>query len=375
MLKIEDFEVLLNRYCKGECNSNEVAEVESWYNYMSATSRFEVEDIPVLAIKTQTWNNIHSNARSSRKKVILPSWLNWAAAAVIAMPLCAAVFYYINKPAQIEEIPIATLSDPLPGGYKAILTLANGERFDLSDTKNRLQTIQNEVRITQLDSGMVVYKDMNPGNLNSADTNTIKTPKNGQYKLILPDGTKVYLNAGSSLKYPVRFAGNERRVTLTGEGYFEVTKNVKKPFIVNTINQTIKVLGTHFSVSSYDWDTARTTLAEGKVEVRASTGQKTLLTPNNQAIVIQQGIIIRKVNAASLTEWKDGLFIFKNTSLKDGLRQISGWYNVRVDYNSLPEKTLSGPMQRSLSFKEMLTNIETMSGAILEYEDGVIRAR
>jgi ferric-dicitrate binding protein FerR (iron transport regulator) len=169
----------------------------------------------------------------------------------------------------------------------------------------------------------------------------------------------VYLNAASSLKYPTRFTGNEREVTLTGEGYFEIAKNAKQPFIVVTTNQSIRVLGTHFNVSCYPGDPIKTTLAEGKIEIsRPANSQKTTLKPGDQSIVSPEGIEVHQVNPDDVIAWKDGKFVFIRTPLKEMLRQISRWYDIDVDYSQIPDQNFDGEISRKLSLQEVLKSVE-----------------
>jgi ferric-dicitrate binding protein FerR (iron transport regulator) len=191
--------------------------------------------------------------------------------------------------------------------------------------------------------------------------NIISTPRGGQYQLILPDGSKVWLNSASSLKFPTAFYGKERQVELTGEGYFEVAKNANTPFSVTVNQMKIDVLGTHFNIMAYnDEKTMNTTLLEGAVTVSDGEMEKKLI-PGQQAIVNEatRQMSVGQADILKAIAWKNGLFEFDNTDLSTIMRQLARWYDIEIVYEVTPEKTaLGGSISRNLSLKEVLNMLE-----------------
>lgn len=362
---------LLIKYRAGKCTPEETVLVETWYLLISKLSPGRIDDATIALAKKNVWDNLAPERRKIRTRRILVNVMKAAAVIAIVFGL-RELFIDKNDVAVKDKIDVAALLDTIPGGKKAILQLANGQQIDLGEAQNRILPAGSGLHVTQSDSGRIVYQQMNyqPG---SAEVHILKTPKDGQYQLILSDGTRVYLNTGSSLTYPAHFASNERRVHLSGEGYFEVAENAKQPFIVTTKEQTVKVLGTHFNIRSYDTDTVRTTLVTGKVNViQSSTLQNQLLKPGVQALLTSSGILLRRVDAASLTAWKNGRFVFNKTPIKDALIQISDWYHVKIDYDRIPETTLTGSIKRDMSFHDMLNSLESMGKIQLVYKDKMI---
>ena len=243
----------------------------------------------------------------------------------------------------------------VPGGNKAVLTLADGSTVLLDSANNGALATQGNVTVIKLDDGQLSYK----GGSNSGTVlyNTIRTPKGGQYQLILADGTKVWLNAASSLKFPTAFAGKKRNVELIGEGYFEVAKDVSKPFHVQVGDMIVNVLGTHFNINAYtDEDNIETTLLEGQVTVNSKEAI-TVLTPGQQAQLHKSSGKVKKlqhVNMAEIMAWKEGRFLFKSVDVESILRQASRWYDVDIVYQDKINETFSGGISRSENISELL---------------------
>ena len=234
-------------------------------------------------------------------------------------------------------------NDIAPGGNKAILTLADGSTIILDSAQNGALAQQGNTKILKLNNGQLAYNSTNKLLSNTKVLyNTISTPKGGQYQIVLPDGSKVWLNAASSIKFPTAFIGKERRVEISGEAYFEVAtrqltkgNSVKMPFIVSVNGMEVKVLGTHFNISAYD-DAAmiKTTLLEGSVQVMSLIShQSSQIEPGQQSSLDAQGkISITKVNVNEAIAWKNGRFFFVNSNLNDIMCSLSRWYDVSVIY-------------------------------------------
>ena len=243
----------------------------------------------------------------------------------------------------------------IPGGNKAILTLADGSTLLLDSAHNGALATQGSVTVIKLDDGQLSYKGA--GNKGQIVYNTISTPKGGQYQLVLADGTKVWLNAASSLRFPTAFVEKERKVELSGEGYFEVAKDASKPFHVKVGNMNVNVLGTHFNINGYaDEDNIETTLLEGQVTVN-SQETVTVLTPGQQAQLHKASGKVKKlqhVNMGEIMAWKEGHFLFKGVSIESILRQASRWYDVDIVYQGKIDETFSGGISRSENISELL---------------------
>jgi transmembrane sensor len=306
------------------------------------------------------------NDKSTSPSLKAPYWRKIAAAAVILITLSAGAFYYFSG----QKISGDLANDIAPGGNKAILTLANGEKIILTDAKNGELSAQGGVVVTKLADGKIVYT-VNPDKAGSVTPNSIETPKGGQYQIVLPDGSKVLLNAASVLTYPASFANlKERRVQLKGEAYFEVAKVVMKdkssahkesrmPFIVETDKETIKVLGTHFNINSYaDEPASKTTLIEGSVLVEAAGAEK-ILVPGKQAVLGSEGLIIAEANIDEVLAWKNGYFVFESEDITSVMRKISRWYDVDVVFDGdKPRDGFGGTVSRFSNVSKVLRKLE-----------------
>ena len=299
-------------------------------------------------------------------------WVAYAAAVVLVIVVGMVVAPVKKKPAPAvvmapkQEI----VRDIPPGGNKAILTLADGATISLDDCKKGDIARDGNARIVKGgDSGTLIYHAV-AGNQQDMAYNTITTPRGGQYQLTLSDGSKVWLNAFSSLHFPTTFNGKERAVELTGEGYFEVAKNTTMPFSITVNGVTVHVLGTHFNINAYrDEPVVRATLIEGAVKVEVA-GQAVLLRPGQQAVTTGQRAVeggadqwLKLDPAADLEEvmaWKQGIFNFKNLDIESIMRQISRWYDVEVVYEGgkKPEGHFSGMISRNTPALTVLKMLE-----------------
>lgn len=323
-----DIKDLLDRYKSGNCTDEERSLVESWYLNWD-TSAFDLSDQELLAELAMIKKELPGK---NRNKVF---YYQVAAAAVILITLATAL-YFFNYEHRVDKSQRVAVNQNkiVPGSNKAILTLADGSTVVL-DASTPLEGInQFGVRISKSVDGKLVYKGEKAAAAVDA-YNTVSTPKGGQYEITLPDGTKVWLNAASKLRFPVVFSTNERRVELSGEAYFEVAKDRKKPFKVESEQQEITVLGTHFNVNAYnDEDFAKTTLLEGSVRVNKGASQAVLI-PGQQAIsnAASAAISVRKgVDVQEAVAWKNGLFVFEQERVFSIMNKISRWYDVEVIY-------------------------------------------
>lgn len=292
--------------------------------------------------------------------------LNLAIAASLLMVLSAGLFFYYTKnstPAHNRISRSRISNDIKPGGNKAILTLSDGTKVDLNDIHaGGIVANQAGIRIVKNKDGQLVYDIVSNSESSTVESyNTIQTPLGGQYQVNLPDGSKVWLNAASSLRYPVNFDGNERRVELTGEGYFEVAKNKERPFKVQTRNQIVEVLGTHFNINSYEEEEhTKTSLLEGSVRVRSLINKRTIvLIPGQQAQLNDYTINVKEVDVNEVAAWKDGYFVFNNESAATVMRKIARWYDLEVTYqNDISNIDFAGSVARYKNISEIIKTLE-----------------
>jgi hypothetical protein len=251
--------------------------------------------------------------------------------------------------------------DIMPGKNGALLTLSDGKTIVLDSLPNGMIAVQGNTHV-QLHDGQLQYGKKDQATTQDVVTyNTLRTPRGSQYQVILPDGTKAWLNAASSLRFPTAFTGTAREIEITGEAYLEVAKNAAMPFRVKVNKATIEVLGTHFNINAYDDEEAiTTTLLEGKVNVKSDASSPTsfILLPNEQARIGRSGNmqLIKGVNVEEVVAWKNGFFHFDAAQLPVVMRQLSRWYDVEVSYQSHPDQnmTFSGKMGRDLRLAQVL---------------------
>jgi transmembrane sensor len=260
-------------------------------------------------------------------------------------------------------------NDLLPGGDKAILTLSNGQRI-LLDTAGKHILQEGGLSVVNLD-GKISYE----GKTNEVNYHTLSTPEGGQYKLALPDGTEVWLNAASSLKYPIAFAGTERIVELTGEAYFEVAKDKSKAFKVKLKNEAvIEVLGTHFNIMAYDDEAyVKTTLLEGAVKVKGKADTVTL-APGQQAALGPGGQITlpKNIDTDRVVAWKNGLFEFKDEPIESIMRQVARWYGVTVKYEGKVTEHFNASIERKVPVSKLFHLLEITDRVHFTIQDKTI---
>jgi len=321
--------------------------------------------------KDKAWKNIVKKTgfkSATRKSAATKPWPAYAAAIIILIALGITLTRYRNTPGE-QKMAVKPQKDLLPGSNKAILTLADGSKVILDDAKPGKIASQQNVVITKDQSGKLVYQaaetsqteDLPP--VEKVVMNTLATPRGGQYQIVLPDGTRVWLNSASSLKYPTTFAGKDRRVELNGEAYFEVSKDPSKPFYVKTATQTVTVLGTHFNINSYvDEVATKTTLLEGSVRITGNTnGVTAKLKPGEQAVNTINAIDVKEnADIDEALAWKNGKFLFRNTDLHTIMRQLSRWYDVDVEYQgNVAQKHYRGRISRNVPVSEIFQILKT----------------
>jgi len=292
-----------------------------------------------------------------KKKATIRSLWPYPAAACLVIGLILTFLLMPNKNPKTPTMVQTKPADLAPGKDRATLTLSDGRRVVLDSLHNGVLAAQGNTNITKLDSGQLAYQLVHPTGLPQVEMyNTLTIPGGGQYKLVLPDGTKVWLNASSSLKYPAVFGGAKRRVELTGEGYFEVAKDPMYPFEVSANGATVQVLGTHFNINAYtDEPVLRVTLAEGSIKLNNSM----LLQPGEEARVAKNGNILKgKADLETALAWKNGQFVFKETPLDVLMRQVGRWYNTGIAYETVNNEHFNASIPRDVPVSKLLHILE-----------------
>ena len=289
-----------------------------------------------------------------------------AAAAVFLIVSTLGILYYrtaANAEADFAKVSTQSDLDIAPGGNKAVLTLSDGSQVVLDDKGLGAITEQSGMVITKKADGEIVYRSKSSEHIDfkgDPPHNTVSTPAGGQFQVVLPDGTKAWLNAASQITFPVKFTKGERKVKIAGEVYFEVANNKRLPFRVLAANQTIEVLGTHFDVMAYeDEPNIKTTLLEGSVKVTYK-GMSKVLEPGQQSRAGKgSSLDVSFVNTEDAVAWKNGYFMFNNESLESIMRKVSKWYNVDVHYEGRRGNlNFGGMVSRSKNIGEVLKIME-----------------
>ncbi|SDL87387.1 FecR protein [Pedobacter steynii] len=370
----EEIDQLLEKKHAGNCTPEEIAFLESWYLQWNKDLPLDLtaEELHEDLLDIKAMNTILPPETKSKK--LKQSLL---VAASLFLILSTALFFYLQTQTRKNSVYDLALHDINPGGNKASITLANGQKLDLNNLKGGVL----------IGKSGLAYNDgtdisqMNPASGGTFQQLTLATPKGGQYQITLSDGTRVWLNAASALKFPSSFAGlKERRVELTGEAYFEVNHNAKQPFRVQTASQIAEDLGTSFNINSYtDEASAKTTLIAGAMQVQSlynHQGKKqpaVVLSPSQQASINPNGIInVRVVNTAETMGWKNGDFVFDGENLKSAMRRIARWYDVEVAYETDAKASstliLDGLVSRKSKLSEVLKWIETVGDVRFKIE-------
>jgi transmembrane sensor len=343
--------------------ANKVEEILEFYRQVAAGTSFAAD--PLLAQKIEARVDAAYMQDATEVKVI-PLWRRYAKAGSFAACLviaCLTCVYFLNKSAKQTSSAdmVAVNKEIFQGGNKAVLSLADGSHIILDSAKIGELANQGGASIYKSADGQVVIDASKiAGNANAVTYSTLSTPRGGQYVIKLPDGTSVWLNSSSSIKFPSAFINKERNVELTGEAYFEVAKDASKPFRVKTATQNVEVLGTHFNINAYtDEPDVVTTLLEGSVKVAPFAGSKTLILKPGQQARLNGDIKLYNVDADLYVDWKNGYFKFEQEDLHSIMRKISRWYDVDVSYKgNVTEEGFVGTVPRSKDITEVLNALK-----------------
>lgn len=381
MSKLQQLKILIIQYQEGKCSKEEIEQLRAWLREPESTELLEkvcdmlpetASDKYLLFKKTDVYLKVMNDER------VRPALTNigisgrtlwwrkpWAAAVAVVLLVMAPFFYYTSPFFDTGEKITSEEFAVVPGGDRALIILDDGRELNLEEIEDTV-IVQRGFSIVKDGDGAIYYRYDRAEELAEADVfNTVVTPKGGQYQITLPDGTRVWLNAESKLKYPVYFDENIREVELEGEGYFEVAKQTmngkRVPFMVLSGAQKLEVLGTTFNIQSYGHGIT-TTLVEGKVRLGlGNTDKKVVLQANDQAKLQseEQQFDVRKVDPLYATAWKDGSFSFRKASIKDVMETIARWYDVDIVYKTTVEGSrFTGTISRFEQIDKLLQLIE-----------------
>lgn len=383
ILVVKRIASLIIKQWRGELSFQEQQELSQWAQMSPAneelldqlttdeTLRKELLDYyEAEEAKEIIWKKIDSATNEKESLPVLPLTVRtrWKykfaiAAVTIATLITTGVYLTLRRPGKPVVTAVAN-TDParvLPGGNKAVLTLASGKKIILDDAANGKLAEEGNSIVSKTKDGELEYKAGTQTVNSKVTINTLATPKGGQFTIVLPDRTIVWLNAASSITYPTAFTGAERRVQITGEAYFEVAKNTAKPFKVQITSgdreEEIEVLGTHFNVNAYEDEAAvRTTLLEGKVKVSAiGINQSSILKPGEQVSLSSQLSHPMPVETEEVIAWKNGEFSFSGAPIEVVLKQAARWYDIEVEYpNGKPTDRFRGHISRNVNLNQLL---------------------
>ncbi|WP_214226642.1 FecR family protein [Pedobacter sp. B4-66] len=373
----EYLELLAHKYKQGTLTEVEAVYFESWYN-KHHDDQLELPQgysLNPIVIRERIHQKLKQRIRDDHKKhqpghfQISLTWQRIIAAASVLIIIGFLVYtYFLQEPNTITPAATKISLNVAPGSNKATLMLADGTILDLNAAENGTIATQQQTSIEKTADGSIAYKYEGAKSNSSPDlSNTITTPRGGQFQITLPDGTKVWLNAASRLKYPVSFLEQKgtgkrgtRMVELSGEAYFEVAKDKAHPFIVKSGKQEVEVLGTHFNINSYENEgKIRTTLEEGSVRVSAEHRNK-IIIPGEQARFEADGTItVKQADLETELAWKNGKLKFRDASIQQIMREVSRWYDIDIRYEgAIPGDLFTGGISRQSNLSSLLKIFE-----------------
>jgi ferric-dicitrate binding protein FerR (iron transport regulator) len=375
----QDFIELYEKYLSGQCTAAEKELLESYYSEIKLMdneweAKLGDEQLIRNMIRAQIGEATGIKEQNVLGRSRIYTSLKYAAAVLVFTTAGVASWLYFTQKSKLQQGTNSISAVIKPGSHSATLTLANGKSILLNATKNGQISQSSGVAVKKQSDSVLTYTyagDKRRETSAIPDSNILTIPRGGIIQTVLSDGTRVWINSASSLKYPVAFAGTERRVVLSGEAYFEVTKNKQMPFKVVVNGVEVQVLGTHFNVMGYHEDKViKTTLLEGSVKLR-SAGSQTLLKPGQEGIFAdgQSRFNVNEVNATDAIAWKEGFIVFDNESIQNIMLKIARWYNVDVVYKGKMNKSnFGGTISRYKSIDVVLKALETTGSVHFKIE-------
>ena len=369
-------EIIIKRLSEEHLSEEESAFFDKWYQNSSNREYYNdllkirsgiiASQVKERIDKRKAWNQV----RPARKISLIRTLLKFAA--IMILPLSLGVFLLIRENKQEKvvyaEVPVQ------PGRKQAVLTLSSGQQVMLADTIVHVN--EKGMVISNFPDKELVYKIMNDTMKTETIYNTVTVPRGGEYKLVLADGTIVWLNSDSHIRYPVTFSGNTRQVELEGEAYFEVAKDVEKPFIVRMNEYNVRVTGTQFNVRNYLNESLATTLVEGGVQIERK-GKVDRFRPGQQAVLENNEIRIRVVNVEEQVAWRHGAFGFTQCRLENIMEELARWYDVDVFYMNQQVKDyhFSAWFKRSSSINEVINILEKTKKISLDLKGRILTVK
>jgi transmembrane sensor len=358
---------LIDKYVDGTATEPEKALLEQYYTRLDKNGTNATLPADKDALRDVMYQNISQAIAINGAKVV-PLYrkpvFKIVAAAVVLFIVFGLWFMVSRSKNETPPIAVTPKTDvPAPASNRAMITLANGQVVYLDSADNGTLATQGNVTLVKTADGKIIYQSTDQPINQSTAYNTLTNPRGSKViDMALADGSHVWLNAGSSVKYPVAFVGNDRKVEITGEAYFEVAHDKTKPFIVSKGDMEVQVLGTHFNVNAYDdEDDIKVTLLEGSVKVGNKAGDA-IIKPGEQAVIAsgaKQPKITNNIDLAEVMSWKNGFFQFNRASLQYVMKQLTRWYDVEVVYEAQPEqRQFVGEMERTLSLAQVLKILE-----------------
>ncbi|MVN20482.1 FecR family protein [Mucilaginibacter arboris] len=356
---------LLKKYRLGTLTDQERALLESWYiQYARSNSNIDISQEELQEDLDNIYNALPIHKKAVRN-LFAPRSIRFSLyAASVVLFMIAGMLFLKNKQRHVPKLASAYQTTIAPGKSSAVLTLADNRKIVLDNNFSGAIAHENGITVSKTTAGLLRYtvNEKQASNDATVAYNTISTPVGGEYQVVLADGTEVWLNALSSIRFPTSFKGSERKVEITGEAYFEVAKNAQMPFRVVSGYQVVEVLGTHFNISAYpDESAVATTLLEGSVKVAMNDGQVKVLKPGQQALILKKNnsFTVKDVDAEDAVAWKNGYFQFADDDLKSIMNQLSRWYNVEIVYQhaNLDQK-FGGTISRSKNLSQVLRILE-----------------
>jgi ferric-dicitrate binding protein FerR (iron transport regulator) len=350
----QHIKALVEKYLQGTCTEAERRAVEAWYDSLDDFDREAGPIAEEAALEQELWSRIATNRPVAAKRVRLHPWK--AAAAVLLLVLGGTVAYFYTgrhvppQPALAALPPVQVID-----GQQAVLALGDGRKVQLDELADGAAIQEGNTVIRKVNPHQLEYRVT--GKNGKIAYHTLSVPRGEQYELLLPDGSRVWLNAASAIRFRSSFQGKARDMELTGEAYFEVVQLPQQPFIVQAAGQTVQVLGTHFNIKAYkEEEHPVTTLLEGSVKISSRQDPGGILQPGEQAEMNSRGEIkIAATDPQQAIAWKNGDFDFYNKSLQDVMLDISRWYNITVEYQgNVPTVRFSGSISREKRLAEVL---------------------
>lgn len=388
-LEYEKITLLITREISGEISEEELQELGEWrrkedannslYLKLKNSQNFKSWIVEREEVRIEAgWSKVYSDIKKRSRTIILRTISRIAAILILPLFIGGVAYFYFDSQIEKNKINQQQYAQIKPGSSKATLTLCDGRDVFL-DSINMLSLTEIDGTEIEKIQGEISYRKSEELSIKKPVYNIINVPVGGEYRLTLSDGTKVYLNSMTSLKYPVQFGPGKREVELVGEAYFEVVKNAAKPFVVNTNEMKVEVLGTSFNVNAYeDSKNTVTTLVDGRVKLSHSLNlaEEQILNPNEQGVMdnLSGKIVLSNVDVSNYISWKDGQLVFYDMPLEEIMTQLTRWYSAKVFYMNPEVKSMrfSGSLDKYDEIEKFIDIIEATQNVNVRINNNTI---